>query len=241
MLKRFAIVGLIMFSISVISASAEMWTDSFDGDTINEKWVTAVSKTGARPSADWKVENGVLTGRWPTWGQQHLLIEYLSPDYTVQVRCRINEVTQTSNDNGGGIIFRSSGPGRTNPSQGAIDFYGFGIGPNPSPGGAAIWYVGNDSWGSIADSGLKAPVDIDVWYTLKLVVNGNSFQGYVDDELVCDTQDGRFSGGYVGPYMSLYMDTSFDDFMITDQTDVLSAVSAEGKLPIAWGQMKIER
>ena len=138
MLKRFAIVSLIMLSISVASASAEMWKDSFDGNTINEKWVTAVSKAGARPSADWKVESGVLTGRWPTYGQQQLLAEYSSPEYTVQVRCRINEIIQRSNDNGVGIIFRSSGPGRTNAGQGAIDFYGFAICPTPNPGGAAI-------------------------------------------------------------------------------------------------------
>ena len=243
MLKRFAIVSLIIFSISVISASAEMWKDSFDGDTINEQWVTAVSKAGARPSADWKVENGVLTGRWPTFGQQHLLIEYPSPEYTVQVRCRINEIVQQSNDNGVGIIFHSSGPGRTNASQGAIDFYGFGIGPTPGPGGAAIWYVGNGNWGSITDSGLESPVDISVWYTLKLVVKGNSFQGYVDDKLVCDAQDDRFTGNYVGPYMSLYMDASFDEFVVTDQVDDLSAsaVDAHEKLSATWGHIKTGR
>ena len=241
MLKRFVIASLIMFSIPILSASAEIWEDHFDGNTINEKWVAAVSKTGSLPPADWKVENGLLTGHWPTWGNQQLLIEYPSPEYTVQVRCRINEIMQESSDNGVGIVFCSSGPDRTNLSQGAIDFYGFGLGPNPSPGGAAIWYVGDGQWGGIASSELEAPVNIGEWYTLKLVVNGNSFQGYVDDKFVCDVQDDMFSGSYVGPYMSLYVDASFDDFMIIDQADVLSAVSAAGKLSATWGHMKTER
>ena len=242
MLKRFAIVSLIMLSISVASASAEMWKDSFDGNAINEKWVTAVSKAGARPSADWKVESGVLTGRWPTYGQQQLLVEYPSPEYTVQVRCRINEIIQRSNDNGVGIIFRSSGPGRTNAGQGAIDFYGFAIGPTPSPGGAAISYVGAGQWGALEVSPVNRPVNVGEWYTLKLVVEGNSFRGYVDDELVCDAQDNRFTGNYVGPYMSLYMDASFDEFVVVDQIDDLSpsAVDANGKLSATWGHIKTD-
>jgi len=220
-----------------------MWKDSFDGNTINGQWVTAVSKSGGLPPANFEVENGVLTGRWPTFGQQQLLVEYPSPEYTVQVRCRINEIIQRSNDNGVGIIFHSSGPGRTNASQGAIDFYGFAIGPTPSPGGAAISYVGAGQWGGLAVSAAKSPINVGEWYTLKLVVEGNSFQGYMDDELVCDAQDDRFTGNYVGPYMSLYMDASFDEFVITDQVDALSAssVNAHEKLSATWGQMKTGR
>jgi hypothetical protein len=247
MLKRFAIVSLIMFSISVISASAEMWKDSFDGNTINDKWATAVSWAGSpQPQANWEVENGVLTGRWPTWGSQQLLTEYPSQEYTVQVRCRINEVIQRSNDNGVGIIFRSSGPGRTMLNLGAIDLYGFGIGPTPSPGGAAIWYIGAGAgqWGDLVVSPpANPPINVGEWYTMKLVIEGNRFRGYLDDELICDAQDDRFSGSYVGPYMSLYIDASFDDFVVTDQINDLSAsaVDANGKLSATWGHMKTER
>jgi hypothetical protein len=243
MLKRFAIVSLIMFSISVISASAEMWKDSFDGNTINDKWGAAVSWSGQpQPTANWEVESGVLTGRWPTYGQQQLLVEYPSPEYAVQVRCRINEIIQRSNDNGVGIIFHSSGPGRTIVNQGAIDFYGFAIGTTPSPGAAAISYVGAGQWGGLAVSAAKSPINVGEWYTLKLVVEGNRFRGYVDDELVCDAQDDRFTGNYVGPYMSLYIDTSFDEFVVTDQMDDLSpsAVDANGKLSATWGHMKTD-
>jgi hypothetical protein len=148
---------------------------------------------------------------------------------------------QQSNDNGVGIIFRSYGPDRTNAGQGAVDFYGFAIGPTPSPGATAISYVGAGQWGALEVSPPNRPINVGEWYTLKLVVEGNRFRGYVDDELVCDAQDDRFSGDYVGPYISLYMDTSFDDFMITDETDVVSAVHAEGKLLITWGRMKTER
>ena len=243
MLKRFAIASLIMLSISVISASAEMWKDSFDGNTINDKWVAAVNRAGnPRPPANWEVENGVLTGRWPTWGSQHLLVEYPYPEYTAQVRCRINEVIQQSSDNGLGIIFRSYGLGRIMPDRGVVTFYGFGIGPTPSPGRAGIWYSGAlaGQRGVLAASAASFPINVGQWYTMKLVVEGNRFRGYVDDELVCDAQDDKYSGSYVGPYMSLYVDTSFDDFVVTDQIGDLSAsaVDANGKLSVTWGGMK---
>jgi hypothetical protein len=247
MLRGFVIVTLVMFSVSVLSTSAEMWMDDFGGDKLNEKWEAVVSKTGGLPPADWKVENGVLKGHWPTWGQQHLLIEYPSSEYTVQVKCRFDKIIQKSNDNGAGIIFHSSGPDRSIPNQGAVDFYLLGLGPNPSPGGAAIWNIGRFQWGPMRTWWAPAndPIQVGEWYTLKLKVNGNSFRGYVNDALAIEVEDDKFVGAYVGPYISLYVDASFDDFMITDQQDFetlaqsdTTSVSPRGALITTWSGLK---
>ncbi len=241
MLKRFAIVSLIMFSISVISASAEIWEDHFDGNTINERWTTAVSRSGGVLPTDWQVEGGVLKGHWSTHGQQHLLIEYPPQEYTVQLRCRFDNLIKSNSGNGVGIVFHSLGPNGPVHNWGSVDFYGFAIGPTVSPGYAAFFRFGAGWYDAPASLVPGEPISVGEWYTLKLVVQGNSFRGYVNDELVIDTQDDTFRGDYVGLYMSLNVDASFDDFMITDQAGVVSAVSAEGKLSATWGHMKTER
>lgn len=242
MFRRFGLISLIIFSMSVISVSADVWKDDFAADKINEKWTTAVSWSGKpQPPTDWKVENGVLKGHWPTWGQQHLLIEYPSPEYTVQVKCRFDNIIQENNGNGAGIVFCSSGPDKTTPNQGSVDFYVFAIGPTPNPGGASIWRIGDGWWDVLVGAATQEPIRVGEWYTLKLAVKGNNFLGYVNDELVFEAQDNSFKGSSVGLFMSLYVDASFDDFMITDEVNSVSAVDVNGKLPVTWGCMKAGR
>ncbi len=241
MLKRFAIVSLIMLSVSILSASAEVWEDSFDGDGISERWTTAVSRSGGVLPTDWQVEGGVLKGHWTTWGQQHLIIEYPPQEYTIQVRCRFDNIIQSNNGNEAGIVFHSLGPNGPVHGWGSVDFYGFAIGPTPGPGYAAFFRFGAGWYDAPVSSVAEEPISVGEWYTLRLVVEGNRFRGYVNEELVIDAQDDGFRGDYVGLYMGLYVDASFDDFMIMDQAGVVSAVSAEGKLSTAWGHMKTER
>ena len=39
--------------------------------------------------------------------------------------------------------------------------------------------------------------NIGEWYTLKLVVSGSDFLGYVNDNLLCTLHDTRFKGKFV--------------------------------------------
>jgi len=143
MLRGFVIVGLIMFSVSVLSASAEMWKDSFDGGELKEEWKPGVSVAGNPPS-NWKVEDGVLKGHWANFGQQLLLMEYPSSDYTIQVRCRLDEANNP--EGGAGIVFRSYGPGHDPAGwQGTSEFYGFQI----LRKNLNLWRIGADWWDTI--------------------------------------------------------------------------------------------
>lgn len=234
MLRGFVIVGLIMFSVSVLSASAEMWKDSFDGDELKEEWKPVVSVFGANPPTNWKIENGVLTGRWTTWGQQHLLIEYPSLDYTVQVKCRIDKINTINVDNTAGLIVRSAGPDRINPGQGVVDFYNYGLTPSAGNNGISMIYIWADSWDYPGRA--QKELKIGEWYTLKMVAKGDNLKGYIDNELAFEVNDGRTKGYFVGVYTALYVNASFDDFVVTDET--LASVSPQGTLMTTWAGLK---
>ena len=241
MLRSLVIISLVMFSVSVLSVSAEVWRDSFDVGTFGEEWEPAVSVAGNPPS-DWKIEDGVLKGYWATLGLQLLLMEYHSLDYTIQVRCRVD--SGSNPEGGGGIAFRSSAPGQPGGWQSTSDFYMFAIHRT----GFRLHRIGTGWWDSPV---IEQPMgdarehSEDDWYTLKLEAKGNDIKGYVNDELLFEIEDDAFDGGFVGVFTGMFTDVSFDDFAITDQDDSLtsgqggpSSVSSEGKTLTTWAGIK---
>ena len=235
MLRGFVIFGLIMFSVSILSASAEMWKDSFDGDTISDRWKPGVS-VGGNPPSDWKVDGGVLKGHWVNQGMQLLLMEYPSPDYTIQVKCRLDK---GSNPEGGaGIVFHSYGIGHDPAGwQGTSEFYSLHMHRT----GFRLWRIGAGWWDTIVDKppmgDAKEHSDVE-WYTLKLVLKDSNLRGYVNDELLFETQNDRFAGNFVGLVTGMFTDASFDDLVITNQEEVSTVVSPEGMLMATWSRLK---
>jgi hypothetical protein len=102
-----------------------------------------------------------------------------------------------------------------------------------------LWRIGAGWWDTIV---VEPPIggagehsDTE-WYTLKLVVTGSNFRGYVNNELIFETQDDAFKGEFVGIGMGLFTDASFDDFVVTDET--LASVSPQGALITTWAGLK---
>ena len=251
MLRKSATVSLIMFSLVILSASADTWKDGFDNAELDERWEAAISYDETpKPSADWKVDNGVLRGHWPYRHHMLLLMEYPSPDYTIQVKCRIDRVMGGSC---AGIVFHSYGPDNA-PTRwrGTSELSMFSIYHN---GAAILLRIGPDWYDWVMPSPL---VDYKVgeWCMLKLVVEGANYRAYVNDELAHVGYDGKFKGGFVGLDAGHMVDVSFDDFMITDRVDdptlstaekdepgakpISTAVDARGKLSVTWGRVKSE-
>jgi hypothetical protein len=237
-----------MFSLAILSASADTWKDGFDDAELDERWKPAVSFYGAnRPPADWKVENGVLKGHWAYSELMLLLMEYPSPDYTIQVKCRIDKAM--GEISWAGIVFHSYGPDNAPTGWGTSGYSIFSV---LHDGLTLMLRLGSD-W--VVTS---IPVDYKVgeWCTLKLVVEGANYRAYVNDELVQVGYDGKFKGGFVGLNAAHKVDVSFDDFMITDRVDdvTLSTVEKDepgarpasagvhgrGKLSVTWGHIKSE-
>ncbi len=252
MLRKSAIVSLIMFSLAILSASAETWKDGFDNAELDERWKPAVSFDGGnKPPADWKIDNGVLKGHWAYSHHMLLLMEYPSPDYTIQVKCRIDRAM--GEVSWAGIVFHSYGPDNAPTGwRGTSELSMFTINHD---GIASVLRLGPDWYDWVFTS---IPVDYKVgeWCTLKLVVVGANYRAYVNDELAHVGYDGKFKGGFVGLNAGHRVDVSFDDFTITDRVDdptlstaekdepgtkpISKAVDARGKLSVTWGRMKSE-
>jgi hypothetical protein len=83
------------------------------------------------------------------------------------------------------------------------------------------------------------PLDIDTedWFSVKVVVEGETFQGYYEGEFISEIEDGDLVGGAVG--VRIYGCTSHvDDFDVNGPGVPLTAVEASGKLAITWGELK---
>ncbi len=232
-MRRMTIV-LCIFSLLAGSTSAEMWKDDFDGGELGEDW-TSTSWCGHDPSPNWKIEDGILRGKWPHWNAQMLFLpEYPSLDYTIQVKCRIDKIWQMPSLAGAGFIFRSSDPEANGGCIGP--FYEWGISSNRC---GFMISAGMQIVGTVPER-----YDFDQWYTLKLVVKGKRFLGYVNDEFVCKLSHDTYKGKFVGLMIGANIDASFDDFMITDQVDedafINFDVSPEGTMTTTWAGLKTQ-
>lgn len=234
MMIQITIITLCITFLFAGLASAEMWKDDFGDGELDESWTPAVLLEPSPP--DWKIEDDILKGHWPLWnGQMLFLEEYPSLDYTIQVKCRIDLVWLDPGLADAGFIFRSSGPG-VGPNDKITPFYGFGIGLSRAQFGI---FHGGGNW-RYAETKLEKHV-IGKWYTLKLVVKGDKFIGYVDDKRVCKLSDDLFEGTFVGLCIGVNIDASFDDFMISDKVDESAFemdVSPEGLTSTMWASLK---
>jgi len=211
-MRQVIIIVSCVFLIFADLAVAEVWKDDFEGDALNEKWTPIQWVPFANEPWDWKVEDGILKGRWPNWNCQFLFLEeYPSLDYAMQVRCRIDNLLQLHGFGGGGFVFRVSGTG-VEPGDRIEPFHGFAI--NNFCAGLRTFHGGLEF-----NSTHSEQHDFGQWYTLKLLVKNNRFLGYVDDRPVCKMDDDRFKGKFVGLGISSHTYASFDDFMISDQVD----------------------
>ena len=76
---------------------------------------------------------------------------------------------------------------------------------------------------------------------LRVVVEGDTFQLWVDGELQSEDVNGTYSTGKIGVW-AWSTQASFDDVTVTgDGIKDTLAVESEGKLATAWGRMKAVR
>jgi hypothetical protein len=229
-MKQAMVLTLCIFFLIAGSASARIWMDDLEREEIGENW-TPVACWMPNPP-EWEIEDGVLKGNWPRWNLQMLfLAEYPSPNYTIQVKCRIDEIWQSPHLADAGFVFRSTGPDKITPA------YGFGIGSSRAQFGVlpgAGWqYIGT----------VPENHETGEWYTLKMLIKDDQFVGYVNDRPICKIRDDRgYKGKFLGLSMGSNISASFDDFMITDQVDedaILNFdVSPEGMLTTTWAGLK---
>jgi hypothetical protein len=182
--------------------------------------------------SEWKIEDGILTCRRTIAPSSSLLYgEESWGDYSIE--CDAKMVETFANFHAIALDLRVSNIGNANSIN---DIYCVAT----KGGRAVIWaYLNGNEVGASAQKALN--FQLDHWYHLKAVANGNNFEFYIDGELIASLSDSRHPTGRVGLAVNGAV-AHFDNLVITgdDVPDNSgpSAISASGKLATRWGQLR---
>jgi hypothetical protein len=183
----------------------------------------------------WTVEDGECSGDFfnapPNIIGLILIGDTGWKDYTVKCKMKFVGIDKKAPQSGAGISLRDSGM--------AWRRYGFLIDPNIDTA------VGSKAVKPAVTIPSKIPLPFTVskntWYELKIIVEGEHFEFYINGEPAGEFEDNSIPSGKVGLKVS-NAHAHFDDLIISgdDVEDGGSwkAVEPKGKLAISWGKLK---
>ncbi len=106
---------------------------------------------------------------------------------------------------------------------------------------AEIWSRVNGTYTDEED--IAFPNEMDKWYTIKVVAEGDDFEFYIDDELITKWSDDKLKSGRVG--VRTYSSVSHFDHVFISGPGIPStpgepgfAVNPAAKLSTIWGSIK---
>jgi hypothetical protein len=231
MRKMRAIVILFMM-LTAASAWAGTLVDDFsdgDFDGWGEAWMLHNQTT-------WKVESGVLTGDNPSqWGTYLIIGDMAWQDYEVEVDARLT----TIRNGGASIEIGLRQNGQVGAQFKAITFVlmkASWVGPE----GAYALYFANNAV-SVRKT-IARQFEIGKWYHLKVTVQGDHYQFYVDGSKEIDIHFKTLESGGValGAHAGVaqYDNVSIKGDAVPDLGLSVSPVSPQGKNAILWAELK---
>jgi len=224
------VVFILALCLLVVSAYAGTYVETFD-DGDFDGW-EILEGLGAVGQSEWKVVDGVATCRnGSVYGSMPFFGEDDWRNYTIECDAKIVEPIVNLHNTSLGLrmLWRNSS-----------DFNYIWCLPSPPWGAALIWaWFNGEGSGQSARKPFKQ--EISRWYRLKGVAHEDSFELYIDGELMASMSDSRFPTGRVGLQANGCL-ANFDNVVITGD-DVpdnanLAAVSASGKLATIWGHLR---
>ena len=84
------------------------------------------------------------------------------------------------------------------------------------------------------------PIEMGVWFTKKVRIEGNNIQLFINDELYIDEDRENFDSGTFGS-RSATVHVQYDDWHVYDLDGPSihpGAVSKDGKLAVTWGMLR---
>ena len=146
-------------------------------------------------------------------------------DYTVECQARMEQGPDNM-----GILVRY---------QDATTYYIFAIMNGRQQ--AEIWSRVNGTYTDEKD--IPFPNEMDKWYKIKIVVKGEDFEFYIDDELIAEWSDDKLESGKVGArtYSSV---SHFDNVLIigsgipASKGEPGAAIDSVSKIATTWGKVK---
>jgi hypothetical protein len=228
-----AIIVFCMFLIATMPVFAGTWRDDFENeqdfmnDCQNGVWIEEIN-----PAADiltW--ENGAIKADMTLSGGGLAIGDSTWKDYTVE--CKLNQLKSTYN--GAGILLR-------HPAINGSTAYFFGM-KSKEAKEAGIYlnfYISLNTF--------PFEYELDRWYSLKAVIQGNQLEFYIDGKLMATAKDDTNQAGWVG--FGTFGTAVFDDFVMTGPEvkdgghwdpkahEQLSAIKSQGKIIETWGRIK---
>jgi len=223
-----ASISVLMIAIPSTSAWAGTLKDNFDDGNM-DGW----DLSEFAPRDTWEVKNGALVVTPRDYPVGFSIGETTWKDYTIRVRAKIVKYQPTGALECAAIWARSTSYQRRTPVYG----YVFGFGAMGNKNIHCFRVDGNPLTGF---NTVSKPFEweLDKWYDLKLIAEGDYFKFYVNDELVIEYTDTVYPAGKVGIAAAFSTTTAhFDDFSVTGN-DVLAPIEAKGKLATSWGKIK---
>jgi endoglucanase len=179
--------------------------------------------------ADWEVISGICeiddnAYKVSDAGAEALTVAGESnwTDYTISGKARL---TQPAGFNNVSIAFRAS-------DDGASEYMFMLEGGRQQ---AEWWKKIGGGYTEIQTDPLE--IELEDWFSFKVVVNGDNFDGYYEGELISSIEDGDLTEGKVG--IRVYGCTAHvDDFDVNGIGIPATDVEAIGKLASTWGSLK---
>jgi len=204
-------------------------TDDFgDGDFEGwrETWMNQNQTT-------WKVESGVLTREnLSNWGAYLVIGDMTWQDYEVECDARLTTIKNAIPSIALGLRHN----GQVGAQSKTIAF-GLMLANQFGPEGAVANYLANNA-ANIRKTKAQ-PFEVGKWYHLKVTVQGDHFQFYVDGSKVIDIHDKTLESGGVGLEVHAGV-AQYDNVIIKGDAvpDLSLSVSPQGKLATLWAELK---
>jgi len=234
MIRQTIIAVLFVCFVSTSSVLAGMWRDDFEDGNL-DGW-EGVNQC-------WTIEKGECSGEKfdPNSGDIIWMGDAGWKDCTV--RCKMKFVDARAPNGRAGIVFRHIGMDNSN-------LYAFLINADAKTAWGAKVLQGVGVMGpGISDVPLPFALSKDIWYELKIIVEGDNFEFYIDENPAGEFKDKSIPSGKVGLCI-VNAHAHFDDLIISGEGvgdggswdpakhPEEKAVEPKGKLAMMWGEIK---
>lgn len=212
MMRAISLLSILLLMVFPVVSHALIW--DFNDKAQEANWVVISGiceiDDGAYKISDPGAEGLAITGE-SNW-----------TDYTISCKARLTEPAGFNNI---AIAFRASDDGQ---SEYMLMLEG-------GRQQAEWWKKVGGGYTEIQTDPLE--IDTKDWFNFKVVVKGDTFECYYEDELISEIEDKDLESGKVG--VRIFGCTShIDDFDINGPGIPTTGVEAKGKLAATWGGIK---
>ncbi len=216
-LSALPIIFAVMFIALPSWAGTQLW--DFEKAAQEKEWTVA--------NGQWQIKNGVYQETSAGEAAMHTIIgEEKWDDYVLEGKVRMDQ------GNWAGLLFRA---------QSEFEYYIYYM--NVPDNKSELWkhnpgaFDARNNLKQIPAVG-KVKIVNKEWFNFKVVVEGDQFQLWINDELQSEDKDNSYKTGKIGIW-AWQTKASFDDITVTgDNVKHTLAVEPRNKLAITWGKLK---